>query len=434
MLAVLAGAVAPALADAQDRLSLADAIARARSHNLDARSAESAERQAAQRVAQARAGYLPTVDASETWQRGNQPVFVFSSLLAQRRFAASNFAIDALNHPDAIGNTRTALTIDQAVFDPATRAGVRAATVGLEIAATGRSSLGQDLAVAVSGAFGAVLTAEAARTAAAAAVETAMADLELARNRRDVGMVTDADVLQLDVSLARARASQIRAGADATVARARLNEVIGEPLDAVFDLEDPPDPAPVADSALAALEASALAERPDITLAALHEQLAASGVEAAHAAYLPRVSVQAGWEANGGSWDSRASSWVIGAVGRVNLFRGFADRARVAEAREQQSQRALERQKAERTARLDVRVAVARLTAARAAEAVGRAAGTQARESHRIIRDRYEGGLAAVSALLRAAEEVQQADARQAGARVDVMLAAAELNRAVGKR
>jgi outer membrane protein TolC len=77
---------------------------------------------------------------------------------------------------------------------------------------------------------------------------------------------------------------------------------------------------------------------------------------------------------------------------------------------------------------------MARLEAARAAEAVGRSATAQARESHRIIRDRYEGGVADVSALLRAAEVVEQADARRAAARVDVMLAAAELSRAVGKR
>jgi outer membrane protein TolC len=146
------------------------------------------------------------------------------------------------------------------------------------------------------------------------------------------------------------------------------------------------------------------------------------------------VTVQAGWEFNGGTWNSPTSSWVVGAAGHINLFRGFADRARLAEAREQQSRQALERQKTERTVRLNVRVAMARLEAARAAEAVGRSATAQARESHRIIRDRYEGGVADVSALLRAAEVVEQADARRAAARVDVMLAAAELSRAVGKR
>ena len=81
-----------------------------------------------------------------------------------------------------------------------------------------------------------------------------------------------------------------------------------------------------------------------------------------------------------------------------------------------------------------MRVAAARLEAARAAEGVGRAAVTQARESHRIVRDRYDGGLADVAALLAAAEAVQQAEARHAAARVEVTVAAATLSRALGKR
>src|SRR5687767_4954022 len=85
---------APALAPpaaAQTPLTLPAAIARARAQNPDAGSAAAAEREAAQRVPQARAGYLPKVDVVESWQRGNQPVFVFSSLLGQRQFTAGDF-------------------------------------------------------------------------------------------------------------------------------------------------------------------------------------------------------------------------------------------------------------------------------------------------------------------------------------------------------
>jgi outer membrane protein TolC len=124
---------------------------------------------------------------------------------------------------------------------------------------------------------------------------------------------------------------------------------------------------------------------------------------------------------------------VVGAVARINLFQGFADRARLAEAREQIARRALEREKAETAARLDVRVALARLDAARASEVAGRAAAEQARESRRIIRDRYEGGLTDIASLLRAAEAAQQAEARQVAAQVEVVLAAATLDRALGR-
>ncbi len=429
---LFAASTAPAWA--QPRLTLADAIVTAQTRNLDARAAVVAERQATARLTQAKAGYLPNVDLSETWQRGNQPVFVFSSLLAQRQFTAANFAIDALNHPDAVGNVRTAATLDQALFDPAVRAGVRAATLGREAATVTRDVVARDLAVAVTQAYGAVLAAEAAAGAADSAVATAAGDLELARNRRDAGVATDADVLQIDVHVARARDQQIRSRADAVIARARLNQVLGEPLDAVFTLDDAPEAGALTDTPVAALETAAVTERPDLKLAAVQERLAAAAVAGARAAFLPRVSAQAAWEANGGTLGARSSSWMVGAVAHVNLFRGFADRARLVEARESQTLRAIARERAETTARLEVREAGARLEAARASETVGRAAVTQAREGHRILRDRYEGGLADVTALLRAAEAVQQAEARYAAARVDVMVAAATLKRAAGTR
>ena len=85
--------VLPAFAQAS--LSLAEAIRRARTHNPDVGSAAAVEREAGERVTQARGGYLPKVEVSESWQRGNHPVFVFSSLLAQRQFTAADFALDS---------------------------------------------------------------------------------------------------------------------------------------------------------------------------------------------------------------------------------------------------------------------------------------------------------------------------------------------------
>ena len=194
-------------ASAQSPLSLSDAIARARAHNPDAGSAAAAAREAASRVTQARGAYFPKVDVAESWQRGNNPAFVFSSLLAQRRFSAIDFALDALNHPGATDNFRAAVTVEQPLFDCATSANVRAASIGLEMAVTGKRLVDHDLTAAVTDAFGRVLTAAATVRSAAAAVETARADRELAGNRRDAGRVTDADVLQLDVYLALARSN-----------------------------------------------------------------------------------------------------------------------------------------------------------------------------------------------------------------------------------
>jgi outer membrane protein TolC len=420
-------------ASAQSPLSLSEAIARARVHNPDVGSAAAAEREAAERVTQVRGGYFPKVDVAESWQRGNQPVFVFSSLLAQRQFTSAGFALDALNHPDATDNFRTAFWVEQSLFDRTTSANIRAASIGRDMAATGKRLVDQDLTSAVTEAFGRVLIAAAAARSAAATVETARADRELAGNRRDAGRVTDADVLQLDVYLARALEQQVQATSDERIARARLNQLMGEPLGTMFSLDLTPSAIAVDITDPRGLEEEALNNRPEIALAMQQEQLAAAAVNTARAAFLPQVAAQGGWELNGGAWNSRASSWVVGAVARINLFRGLADRARLAEARAQATRRALEKGKAETMARLDVQIAIARLEAARASEAVGRAAADQARESRRIIRDRYESGLEDAAMLLRSADAVQQADAQQIAARVNVLTATATLQRAIGR-
>jgi len=431
-LLVAIGVPSPAIG--QTRLTLTEAIARARSNNLDVRAAAGAEREAGARVSEVRGSYLPKVDLVESWQRSDQPVFVFSSLLAQRQFTAANFAIDTLNHPQATNNFRTAVTLDQPIYSPSTAASLRTARLGHAIAGKQRVVLNQTLAVDVADAYGRVLVAMAAKQAAAAAVAAATADREIAGNRRDAGRATDADVLQVDVYLARVREQEIRADADERIARATLNELMGVSLDSNFELDvAPPSSAAVAPADVASLEAQALADRPELQIAALEEQMASAARDSARAAFLPQVSAQAGWEFNGAQWDSRASGWLVGAVARVNLFQGLADRARLTEATEQGKRRALEREKAQRAVRLQIRTALARLDEATARETAGRATVAQARESQRIIRDRYESGLADVVALLRAAEAVQEANARQTAAQVDVVLARATLDRALGK-
>jgi outer membrane protein TolC len=430
---VLVAFLLAAPASAQSPLSLSEAIARAKARNPDAESAAAAEREAAERVTQVRGGYFPKVDVTESWQRGNHPVFVFSSLLAQRKFTAADFALDAINHPEAKDNFRAAFSVEQSLFDRTIAANVRAASIGRDIAATGKRLVGHDLTASVTEAFGHVLIAAATARSAAAMVETARADRELAGNRRDAGRVTDADVLQLDVYVALTLERQVQATSDERIARARLNQLMGEPLSTRFELDLTPPVSAIDITNPASLEEEAMKNRPEVALAMQQEQLAAAAVDAAQAAFLPQMAAQGAWELNGGAWNSRSSSWVAGAVVRMNLFHGLADKARLAEARELARRRAIEKGKAETMARLDVQIAVARLEAAQASEAVGRAAADRARESRRIIRDRYESGLTDAAMLLRSADAVQQADAQQITARVSVLTATATLQRAIGR-
>jgi outer membrane protein TolC len=141
----------------------------------------------------------------------------------------------------------------------------------------------------------------------------------------------------------------------------------------------------------------ALLSHPYRREADLQLQLAENARRTARASLLPTVGLQGGWEFNGATL-------------------GDAEHERVV-----------------RRIEVDVRAALARLAAARARQEAGRAALTQARESQRIVRDRYEGGLATVTDVLRAAEAALEAESRATAAEMDVILQGVALDRALGR-
>jgi outer membrane protein TolC len=419
-------------AHAQEPLTLADAIAAARTHSPAVRAARAGEAEAASRVQEATSAWWPRVDFSEQWQRGNMPVYVFGSLLSQRRFTAANFAIDSLNHPDPLSNHRASLSFEQPLFSPEVVAGRRAAVVGRDLAKAGRDAVERDAAVAATTAYGQALVAQAASRAARAAVEAAEDDLRRTRDRRTSGVVTDADVLSIEVHLAQTRARAIDTASQARIAMATLNRAMGRPLDREYLLAAAAAPEGQAES-IEALERAALASRPEARQAELDEQLARVRQDAARMALLPQVGWQGGYEWNGQSFGERAGGWMVGAGVRVNLFRGLGDRARIAAADKALERALAEREAAESAIRLDVRTSALRLESARARLAVGRASVAQARESQRIIRDRYENGLAIVGDVLRSAQALLDAEMQQTAAEADVITGAAALDRAVGR-
>ncbi len=424
---------APALA--QERLSVADAVTRALAQNPAIRSTDAAAGEAATRVTQARAGYLPRVSLIQDAQRGNQPVYAFSSLLAARQFASTDFAISALNHPDAITSYHTGLAIEQPVFDGLrTQSATRSAELGRTLAETVQAQTREDLALNVTRAYAQVLLARAEGATATAAVTAAQEDLARAEHRRDAGLVSEADVLSLQVHLARMREREIRAGSEETVARAELNQAMGEPLDREFVLEEA-GPATVAPAPMPELEQEALSARPEIKAADVQRARARENERGARGALLPQVSVQGLFDLNGSgtAFGTRSSAWLFGVQARWNVFSGMADIARLRETGLAAARATADRDSAEAAVRVEVRAAVARVQSAIARQQVGQAAVAQALESQRIIRDRYQAGMAPVTDVLRAADAVLDAQQQRTSAVVDLLVANAALDRALGR-
>ena len=291
-----------------------------------------------------------------------------------------------------------------------------------------------DLALATTRAYAGVLAAIADRQAAESAVLAAEEDETRAGHRRDAGLASEADVLALQVHVARMRERLIRASSDETIRRAELNQAIGEPLDRVFVLDDvQANAAPV--PAIDQLEQEGLTARPDVRTARLQEALAQQTRRTARAALLPQLSAQAYFDLNGTgeAFSSRASAWMVGAQLRWTIFNGLGDVARLRETGLAADRLAADRERVETAIRLDVRTAAAQIQSAAARQQVGQAAVAQARESQRIIRDRYDAGLASVNDVLRAADALLEAESQRTAASVDLLVSRATLDRALGR-
>jgi outer membrane protein TolC len=433
--AVLAAALLPVYASAwaQEPLTLRQAIEEALAKNPAARAARAGEDEAAAGVQRARSPFLPRVDVVESWQGGNQPVFVFGSLLAQQRFTEANFAIAALNRPDALSNHRAAVAVEQTLFDGArTSAALSASRLGVELAGQESRRTALDLYMTTVRAYGRAAAASAMLAAARASVESATEDVRRARERRDAGFEAEASVLALQVEAAEAEVRRIATAAEAANARAALNVAIGAPLDDQRPLAPLGDvPAVTVDRG--ARETAALAARPELQQSRLRERIAEAEIRAARSGFLPHVSAQASLEANGHSFADRAGSWTAAVQLRWNVFAGGADAARVAAARAAGARAAAEREGAEHAVRLELRQAFADHESALARRAAARAMVDEAVESRRIIRERYDAGLSPASELTRANALVLRAEATHIAALVDVHVSAAAIDRASGQ-
>lgn len=432
---ILAPAVFVGQASGQSTLTLEQAVQAALARNSTVLAGRAGVGAATARMPQAKSAVLPRFEVTESAEGGNQPVFVFGSLLAQRRFGPENFAVNQLNYPDPIAHHRTLASVEQTIFDGNVgRTSVERAEQGTRVAEADLGIAERDLTLETVLAYASVGRATADLEAAAAAVQAAVDDRRRAADRRDAGMVTEADVLAGDVQVAAMREREIRARAARQVAVAELNSLMGAALDQNVEVADilAPLPSPAVAGAAAQREARALSDGLELRRAIAAEGAARLQSDVAKSVFIPRVIARGGYELAGPNLFDRVSSWQVGGYVRWNFSSNGAEGASRREAIALVERAGHERQAVEQQLRLGVRRAAVDLESAAARELVGRAAIAQASESQRIVRDRYEAGLATTTDLLRAAESVAEARARHVAARFDVVVARAALERASG--
>jgi outer membrane protein TolC len=432
-LTILALAAPPVLA--QEPLTLRQAVDLALHSNPLVAAADAGEKEAEARIRQAHSGYLPRLQFSESLQRSNNPVFVFSSLLTQHQFSDANFAIGSLNSPDAMNNYQSQLTVEQVIFDARqTSRSVEAARFTRQVAGEDMRRSHSDITLEVLRAYFGVALGEKNLEVARQSVDSARADLERAESIYQSGRSTQADVLALRVHLAAMQEQQIRASNDLAVARAALNDAIGVSLDRRFELTTPLESSVGApEDTLEEYRRLAAENRPEMRQAELAQRVARTQQQIAGATYWPQVAFRGIVEADRQDFFGKGgANWFTAVTLRWNLWNGGETKARVEQARFAESRAEALRKRADSAIHLEVLKAYLALRAAAQRVEVASAAAAEAEEAHRIIQKRHEASLITVTELLRSEAALAAVRTSRLAAVYDHRVAAATLEHAAG--
>jgi outer membrane protein len=420
---------------AQDALSLHEAVQLALRENKAIAGINAATKASAARLDEARAGWLPKLDYSESFVRSNNPVFVFSSLLTQHQFGVENFNIGPLNRPDSINNFQSLLSVDQSLYDAGqTRNVVKSADLSRQMTVEEeRRTEMQVISSVVKAYYGAVLAAESLQTAEQA-MRSAEADLKRAESVRAAGMSTDVDVLSIRVHLAAVTEQRIQRAADLDVSQSALNDALGIPLDTRHTLTSPLRRLDLPELQLVSLEGDASSMRPEARALHLGADLAKTQVGSARSALLPQVTLHGAFEADRQQFINKGGANWLASIGmHWNLFNGNGDKAKIEEARHWMERAHADEQRVDSAVRLEVRRAWADLRAAEQRIEVAKAAVAEAEESLRITQNRYGAGMDNVTDLLRNETAVLESRTRYLAAVHDQRIAATMLELAAGR-
>lgn len=415
------------------RLSLTEALERARTASARLAQARALESGAEAALRGARAARLPQLDALASYTRNSD--------VPELTIAVPGLGTRTLfpNIPDAY-RTRAQIAIPLYTGGRLT-ASIDAAREQHKASALDSDGAAKDLVLEVTTAYLSLVTARESDRVVGEALTAYDAHLQDARNRQSLGLAASSEVLSVQVERDRAELARLQAGNLASVANANLLRLTGlspdaslepsEPLDALVPAEARPD--------VNALLTEAGSDRPE--LLSLRARLAAAdaAVRAARSLFFPQASLSAAYDyANPNSrvlpmqaeWKG---TWSLGVNLAWTAFDGGRTSAAVAQSRAQADALRNQLEDLLRRVRLEVRTRTLDLGTATATLRVAERSLESAKENLRVSRDRYHEGVMASSELLDAETALLRAGLDHTSARAQLRLAQAQLDRAIGR-
>jgi outer membrane protein TolC len=427
------------------RLTLDEAIARGieASHRLE----EFGARQDAARAIedQREAAFRPQIAAIASYTRTNH-VEEFSVPTASGGVRVI--------YPDIPDNVRSRIDLQWPIYTGGRlQALTRAAGAEAEAAGHDREAARADLKLEITRAFWAVLTSRASLDVVRQAVERTSAHLTDVRNQLGVGLVPPSDVLTIEAQHARQRMLSIEAENIVETTLAEFKRLVGIDHEVEVELIESgsmgvsvrrpglalQDPASPVAQPFKAVATEARASRPERKSLLFRINAAEERVAAASAGSLPVLTAIGGYDLARPNprifpiQEQWKPSWDIGVNVRWSLFDGGRVRAETAEAAANRRAAEARLRDFDSTIEVEIRQRMADLNSASASIEAADAGVRAAMEARRVIAERFSAGVATNTDVLTAQTALLQAELDLTRARANGELAAARLDRALGR-
>lgn len=420
-------------ANAPEALTLPLAVEIALRTNPLMRATASGREIADAQAQEAKAGRFPIIQLSETWMNGNNPVFVFGSLLEQGRFTQQNFNLPPLNSPDPLNNFRFGVTIKAPLFDGRqTSTRVALAKLNQKQADTQTDQVAQRIRFETVKAYYGVLLAQMKKEVADEAVKLSEADVRRSGDRVEIGATVSSDLLSAEAQLAEFHQQRIQTAGDVVIALAALNTALGLPVDAPQNVSGRLVAKTFDVAGQEELMRMALDRRPDYERASLARESRGEQLKGARSEFLPRIDVFANAGASRNNWIDGSGDYLIGASVTFNLL-DAGRKARIAQARAAAELAASEKEHLANQIRLEVVRAYQEYVSARERLVVAERVISHAAEALRIVQDRYHEGLTTITEVLRAETALVRARLNLLAARYDHYVGYANVLLATGR-
>ena len=314
------------------------------------------------------------------------------------------------------------------------RAKLKAAKASLNGAEEESERISQDIVFNVKQAFYNLGMAKENQSMAQENLERAQEHLRLAKERKDAGVVSEADVIRAQTEVAERRLSLVRAENFLRVSSGNLNISLGLSVEEEIEIDPGPEPIVSLDSiSLSEALKQGIQNRPLLKAAQERLVIARSEVSSVRSAFGPKLTAEGGYGFHGPEFFQEDEEWAVGVKITWPLFTGFSRRHRLSGKRAELLKEEAKLQQLILKVQQEIWASYSKIEETYEAIETAKVLVKDAQESLRLIEERYTVGAVTIYDLLDTQTALNRSKAALLEAQWDYRKAKADFLRSIGK-